>query len=389
MLLCFGSAAKESKTPWNMGSIAQLRNYLQRSRRLTIESMTKRARPGRIRRNDADLEPILKSFVVLTVLNLVACLAWSQSPPAKEEENGTTIRSISALVTVSVMVRNSSGDLITNLAAGDFRLTDNGVEQKVLAEAAQGGPIALVVVMQTGGSAPAQFQNYRTLNAMVNFIASSSLNKVALVTFDSHLQEIWSFPPKVDGLKDAFRNPSVGDHGAAILDAVNCGIGLLEHLPANLRRVILLLSQASDDGSKASPQQVLQRIGESNVAIYSVTFSPGKSEPERRLKKEPHHGDTLLSAGPLDDALAAMRTNAAAETADLSGGENAQLRNKDSLERTLSVLANDFANSYMLSFRPNSEEPGLHWIKVQIMKKRIPSVEARTLYWKSEAGAED
>jgi VWFA-related protein len=327
----------------------------------------------------------LKNVVLLAILVPVACSAWAQSPSAKQEEGSATIRSTSTLVMVPAMVRSPSGDLLTNLSAGDFQLTDNGVEQKVLAQAAQGGPIALVVVVQTGGSAPAQFQNYRTLNALVNFITGNSLNKVALVTFDSHLQEIWSFPPKVDGLKHAFKNPASGDHGAAILDALNCGIGLLEHQPANLRRVILLLSQASDDGSEASPEAVLQRIGESNAAIYSVTFSTGKPMP---ASKEEHR------RGALDAAVTAMRTNTAVEAAALSGGENVQLKNKDSLQRTLSVLANDFANSYTLSFRPNSEEPGLHWIKVQVgvqaRKKRArPLVEARTLYWKSEAGAED
>jgi VWFA-related protein len=331
----------------------------------------------------------LKSAVLFAMLGMVACFAWGQRPSEKQEQR-TTIRSTSTLVTVPVVVRNASGNLLTNLNAEDFRLTDNGIEQKVLAEGAQGGQIALVVVMQTGGSAPAQFQNYRTLNAMVNFIAGSPLNKVALVTFDSHLEEIWGFPPRVDGLKDAFKNPVSGDPGAAILDALNCGIGLLEHQPTSLRRVILLLSQAKDDGSETSPRQLLQRVGESDATIYSVTFSLRKPTPKLRSKEEPRPSDAFLSDVPLDDALTAMRTNIASEAAALSGGENVQLKNKDSLERTLSVLANDFANSYTLSFRPSSEEPGLHWIKVQVLKKRTrPLVEERRLYWKSEAGAED
>jgi hypothetical protein len=46
----------------------------------------------------------------------------------------------------------------------------------------------------------------------------------------------------------AYFEAMIGDHGAAILDAVRCATGLLQQQPANLRRIILLLSQSQDDG---------------------------------------------------------------------------------------------------------------------------------------------
>lgn len=343
------------------------------------------------------LGPILKSAVLLAALTS-AVSASGQAGTVAQEDPHTTIRSTSTLVIVPAMVRKASGDLLTGLRADDFQLTDNGIEQQASVDAVQGQPIALVVIMQTGGPAAAQFQSYRTLNAMVNLMAGSSTHRVALVTFDSHPEEIWSFPPRVDGLKHAFKNPESGDHGAAILDALICGIGLLEHQPASFRRVILLLSQPRDDGSKTSPVEVLQRIGESNTTIYSLTFGHEtnalKQHADRRAENSGSAilqdilpgGDVQATSHRLDAALAAMHNNTAALVAAVSGGEHSHLKNKDDLARTLSVLANDFANSYTLTFRPHYSEPGFHWIGVHTTDKhRHVTVEARTLYWEKDA----
>jgi hypothetical protein len=275
---------------------------------------------------------------------------------------------------------------MTNLVASDFLLTDNGVEQKLVAEPADRQPLALVVLMQTGGAAPRQFQNYRTFQALVSSMLGNSSHHVALVTFDSRLQQIWNFPPRIDGVKHAFKNPEGGDHGAAILDALNCGLTLLEQEPKSFRRIILLLSQARDDGSTVAPEQVVQRLAKSNTTIYSVTFSPA-SNPSRsktRVKRDPGNIPTLASAAT------AMHENTAAEAAELSGGEHTQLKSGDDLNRTLSILATDFSNTYLLCFRANSGEAGLHAIQTRVIKPHSHlKVAARTIYWIDPMAKED
>jgi VWFA-related protein len=337
----------------------------------------------------------LKEVVLFLVLASVACFASDQGVPAGQSDIQMTIRATSTLVAVPAVVRSASGVLIADLAAGDFRVSDNGVERKVRAERVSGEPIAVVVLMQTGGGAPRQFQNYSTLNTLVTAMMGASDHRVGLVTFDSRIQQIWNFPPRIDGLKYAFRNPEGGDHGAAILDALNCGIGLLEHQPASFRRVILLLSQTCDEGSKMSAAELLRRLGESNTTVYSVTFPSSKKE-ERSGRKPLLEGQRYSQTqgdSPLEAAVQAMRADTADEAAALSGGEHARLKKQEDLDRSLSVLANDFANSYLLSFHPGSEEPGFHWIRVEVANHPNQSsrlaVEARSIYWSGDDGAEE
>ena len=66
----------------------------------------------------------------------------------------------------------------------------------------------------------------------------------------------------------------------------------------------------------------------------------------------------------------------------MTGGEYALLKNKDDLDRTLSILATDFANSYMLSFRPTSSQTGFHVLELQLGGKSAHlRVAARSNYW--------
>jgi hypothetical protein len=80
-------------------------------------------------------------------------------------------------------------------------------------------PLAIGVVVQTGGSAFSQLQNYRKLDTMLEPMLGRSTRKVALVTFDSRPEQVWPFPPMVDALYYFLRHTERGDHGAAILDA--------------------------------------------------------------------------------------------------------------------------------------------------------------------------
>ncbi len=330
---------------------------------------------------------------IMTTILLVAHAAFGQSAGPTQERTPPTIRSVSTLVTVPTLVRLSSGDFVKHLHAGHFQLFDNGIMQKISVEETENQPIALVVLMQTGGAAPLQFQSYRNLPNAVDSIIGDSAHEIMLITFDSRVEQLWHFPSRFEGVMYAVTHPIAGDDGAAIMDAVNAAIDMLQQEPGNFRRVVLLLSQQEDDGSKTSVGEIVRNVGEGSTVIYAVTFSAPKLRPSFRSKEPTSNApsrstrDATLSptpdtTTPLGVALNAMRKNTAAEIAALSGGEHHKFRDGRDFERQLSIVADEIHNCYTLTFQPNSAEPGFHTLRLEVagQGKRL-DIANRTSYW--------
>lgn len=331
---------------------------------------------------------------------LLALPSFAQTPLAVPPDHPSTITSTSTLVIVPALVRSAADELVYGLKPADFRLTDNGVEQKITVEDVERQSLAVVVLMQTGGAAPRHFEDFRSVGTMLTHMMGSSAHRVALVTFDSQPEYMWDFTPKIAGLDDAFTQPERGDHGAAVIDAVDYAINLLRQQPPQFRRIIVLLSQPQDDGSKAHAEDVVRRLGETNTTIYSVTFSPEKTWLRDQFTKPRHEQPPyqLNPAGgppvlhtfdlgtPLFTAVRAMREDTAAEVATLSGGEHVRFDSKADLERQLETIANHIPARYILSFTPTSKQPGFHAISVRVVNQPEPlHVAARASYWATEA----
>jgi len=122
-------------------------------------------------------------MLYLGTLMLMATTSLSQSIPVELQNSQPTITSTSTLVIVPTLVRSATGELVTNLRASDFRLTDNGVEQRVSIEEVERQPLAVVVLLQTGGAAPRQFQNYGGVDTMLDYMMGSSKYQVAVCFF--------------------------------------------------------------------------------------------------------------------------------------------------------------------------------------------------------------
>jgi VWFA-related protein len=307
----------------------------------------------------------------------------------------TTLHTTTTLVVVPTLVQTPDKDLVFSLKAEDFVLTDNGVPQRVTLEEETKRPLSLVVLMQTGGDARGQFPSYLHLDTMIASLLGEAPNEVSIVNFDSQPEAASPFTTNVAEWGDAIDHPDVGDRGAAIFDSLAYGLDLLQKRPEGNRRAILLLSQEHDVGSKTPLKDVVRELGETNTAIYSVTFSAEKTAARQAFKDPPHLNKPLhVGEGdyqayfdlsePLRLILGAMSKNTSSEVATLSGGEWSSFDNAQELTQDLGVLTNHLHNSYVLSFTPTSSEPGLHTIKVRLAHHPELLVSARSNYWASE-----
>ena len=327
--------------------------------------------------------PIPQACVLLLTLCLSATLHSQQ-----------TITTTTNLVIVPALIRAPEGALLQTLHASDFLLTDNGAPQTVTLEDTEHQPLSIVVLMQTGASAPRQFPDYVKLGTMLTYLTANSPYQVAMVTFDSQPEYLWDFTSDIADLEDGFAKPDPGDRSAAILDAVSYGIDLLHEQPPNRRRIIVLISQTHDEGSVAHDEDIIKRLGENNITIECLTFSPEKAWLKDQFTKPRHENPpyqlspdlplllhTFNLDEPIREALKGMRENTGSTVATLSGGESFSFASKSDLEQQLSLLANHFAATVTLSFSPTSKQPGFHSLQLRIAGRPDLQVSARTSYW--------
>jgi VWFA-related protein len=314
---------------------------------------------------------VLRAACVLCVSPALAQLARS------DEYTKPDLRINSVFVWVPALVETEPGRIASHPDLDRLRLFDNGIPEKVTRIDTDGLPISLVILLQTGGSASRSFRAYANLPNLITRLTGDSLHEITLVTFDSHVEQIWQFPTRTDGINYALTHQSAGDRGAAVKDAVAFGVQQLENEPGRFRRIVLLLSQGRDSGSSISSQALLEQLGSSSTIVYSLTFPGGERLAHLKTDKE---------AKSIGEAL--KRTNraldgrTAAEIASLTGGRDYQFNDQDSFNSAMLQTLADFRDGITVGFQPSRHDLGFH--RIQVMTNyRNARVTARRAYWRT------
>jgi VWFA-related protein len=296
----------------------------------------------------------------------------------------TTLRSQSNVVLVPALVKDQQGGIVYGLEAKDFIVEDDGVEQPLrLDEAPEGQPISLVVAIQRGRRAYAEFPRMQGLRTMLDPLFTLGTARVALVEFDSQVDLTRNFTKDATLVEDDLRNLQPGDDGVKILDAIDYSVTLLKNEPDDRLRVLLLISETRDHGSHAKIDNTVAAIGQSNAVMYALAFSPSLSNildtGRGTNKNEMHNGVDIMDLAYR--TAQAMRKNIPSTIASMTGGEYELFATRKKFEVRVNDFTNHLHSRYLLSFAPKSPHPGLHQIRVRLKDVAEGTVLARSSYW--------
>src|SRR6201999_896985 len=116
------------------------------------------------------LSAVVRAISGLVLLCGVAAGAQS-SEPASAGSDVTALSVRSNLVLVPALVKTNSGELVFALTANDFILTDNGVPQTLQLEPdTDAQPVALAIIVQTGGWGASHLGDYHDLGAVLDAV---------------------------------------------------------------------------------------------------------------------------------------------------------------------------------------------------------------------------
>jgi len=333
-------------------------------------------------------------FLFAVLLFNVATFAEAQQPQLPPVEAprpmpgsqtaGPTIRVTTNEVLVPTLVEKPHrGGIVYGLKQSDFVVEDNGVPQKIrVQEELDTAPIALVIAIEEGRSGWLEFKKYGKMGPLLDMFLSDSRSQAALVGFSSVPRLINDYTHSQDELSQSLKQLEPGDGGAAILDTVSYGVDLLEDQPKQFRRVLLLISEQRDHGSKhTKPAQLVAKIGRSDVLVLSVSYSPSKAEFAHDVKDSGE--DRMMSmVSTLVMAVQAFKKNVAKQIAIMSGGEYMTFVGDHRFEERIMEAAKEVRNRYLITFSPTDPSPGLHTIRVRTVDDYGAKIVARANYWR-------
>lgn len=296
-----------------------------------------------------------------------------------------TFRSQSNVVIVPALVRDVTGHPVYGLHATDFVIEDNGVEQSAqLDESADTEPLSLIVAIQTGRRGWREFGRLQGLNSMLAPILDEPRTQIAILTFDSQLSVTQDFTGAGEQIARCLQHLQRGDDGAAILDAVQYAVRLLDKTPEGRQKVLLLISETRDHGSHfAKIDDVVALIGNSTTTVYALAFSPTISNilDTERGSNQDEMNPTVDLIALLAHARAAMKHNTAKAIASQTGGEYELFESRQRFENRMLDFTNHLRSRYVLSFQAKNPEPGMHQIRVRLKQPGTATVLARGSYW--------
>jgi VWFA-related protein len=332
---------------------------------------------------------LLGQVAIAAFFVTVAVASAQQLPPIEPpkpmpsaNQEAPTIRVTTNEVLVPTLVEKRGGGIVYGLKPNDFVLEDNGVRQKIrVQEEMDTAPVALVVAVEEGGVSALEFDKMAKLGPLLDLFLSDGRSEAALVGFDSVPHLIHDYTRSGDEVGEALKHLQPGNGGDAILDTVSYAVDLLEDQPKEYRRVLLLVSEKRDHGSKhTKPEQLVKKIGRSDVLVLSVSFSPSRAELLHDIKDS---GDdrTMNLFSTVAMIVQAFKKNVAKEVAHMSGGEYTTFTGDKGFEQRVVDAAKHARNRYLITFSPSSPTPGLHTIRVQTAQDYGARIVARANYW--------
>lgn len=329
-----------------------------------------------------------------------------QPPPEKAQ-----IKVRVDLVSTPVTVRDKSGEMVMDLEQKDFRVFDNGVEQRVEDYDLGGDPISLVIVAESSSRIEALLPAVRGTGILFTETVLGQTGEAAVVAFDDDIRLDLPFTSDHARVEKALAALRMGTSGARLYDAIAQGVSLLKERPLNRRRVIIVVAEAADTGSEMKLGEVLREAQVSNVVIYSATLSstaamlrakpkqtgptpigpegtfplPGRAGTPQTPTTEQQQR-TRLDLMALLIWLVSQAANAAGDSSlDLAtvgtGGLNVTTFKDASIANAISTIGAELHAQYTLTYRPSDTDPvGYHEIKVQVTRRDV-TVRARPGYF--------
>ncbi len=294
---------------------------------------------------------------LLIAATLTASLCAAQAPierrtPAqKATDQVPTLKLESRLVTVAVNAVDDKGSPVGGLAQPDFRILEDGKEQKIaFFEKESATPLSIVLAIDASETT---LRNERLEKEAAKKFVQTLLreqDELDLMEFSDTVREIVAFTPShqriAEGLNDLRRGDATALYDAIYLASQRLG----ETSRANgRRRVLLLITDGGDTVHGVAYEQALEQAQRHDVIIYSLIVIPIWADAGRNTGGE----------------------HALIQLSNDTGGKYYYIQDGKDLAPAFRKVSDDLRTQYVLGYyapdkTPQSRSDGFRTLKVEV-----------------------
>jgi VWFA-related protein len=240
--------------------------------------------------------------------------------------------------------------------------------------------------------------------------------EAAIVGFNDSVDKLQDFTSDTEAIEKTITGMREGTSGSRLYDAMAVGVEMLTGRPqstaddAGRRRILLILSEATDMGSGTKLGEVLRHAQLANITIYSVGLSTTRAELQQKnqnrriavtppgtfpqpaqpgqvqtpTSEENRYGNIdllALAVWAVQHAENQVKDHALEVAATATGGAHLATFRDRSIEKAIDEIGGELHSQYSLSYTPTGTiDSGYHEIKVSVDRAGL-KVRARPGYY--------
>lgn len=306
-------------------------------------------------------------------------------------------------VTVPLTVRSRQGDYIHDMIQEDFTIFDNDAEQQIMGFDVSFLPISMVICVQTSDRVEGILGDIRKSAYLFTELVLGANGEAAILTFDSRVKLMQDFTNDTKKIDKALKTMRIGTSAVAMADVTYSAIRMLLKRPENHRKVIVLISESQNNGSRIGLGESLRTAQLYNIGIYAVRLSTLSARLRRKPEVRPPNIPAGVVVRPtmpgtpstptaqqqsnysitpnmipiIIDLVRGVKNlifdNPLEILADATGGRDFSPRTSKGVQDSIIRIGEDIRSEYRLSYRPNNlNERGIyHRIRVEVPYEKL------------------
>lgn len=297
--------------------------------------------------------------------------AGTPSTPREGDQldEGDIIRVDSQLVTVNMsVVDRGTNRGLAGLLQSDFKLFEDGEEQRIIQFESSSAPFDLVLLIDVSGSTKDKVKLVR--DAALRFVnAARPADRIGIITFAGEPSVISSLTADREVLRQRVNTIDTARGDTKLYDATLFALSKFLPVSSKSRRMaIVLMSDGLDGtvpgvsdqvGSQSTYRETLDQIREFDGVFYTlwlntryVAMSPRDTQPEA-----------------FDEAYDRMR-----EMADAGGGSFYEVNRLEDLAGAYERVVSDLGTVYSLAYEPVNKTRDGKWRAIRIRVNRSNAI---------------